>query len=646
MKIQKGCECKVRITVITVCYNEEKNIASTLDSVLNQTSSDFEYIICDGKSSDRTMEIVESYRAKFAKKGVDFKVYSEKDGGVYYGMNNGIDRAKGDYIIFLNGGDNFACDDAIDKVSKFIENAEVKPDVVYGDYNYFDGGTSYVMVGNHEKMTECMSIGHPCSFCSAECMKKYKFNTDYKISADYNFMLDVYLNGGVFMHIPMVISNFYAGGISTKKPDLSLRERRMVQKAHNINGSFKKYIAEYANILKWTMISTIKRSIVEFYGFMFKKIDRIIPINKNLWVFGAWSGELYSDNPKCLFEYVSLIKKDIKCVWISRSDSAVEQARKAGFEAYKELSIKGLWCSARANAAFCTEHSEDVSRFLNRKTKIVNLWHGMGIKAVGIESGWIKDKTEKEMSEYREYCRDNYSKWYWMCASEEAKQKYMRSFEIPEEMFHITGQPKDDAFSNLKSSPYIDEIRKEHPDAKIAVYLPTHRNFGKNSAIADETSIETLKVVNEKLAEKNIVMIFKPHFHEFKKYEGYTDNFSNIIFATDKEKFGDVYTFLPVCDMLITDYSGIMFGYLASGKPIIYFTYDYDEYVAGDAGFCYDFDDITYGPNCKTWDEVIENMSTITKDDYKEVREKQRARFCPYHDGKNCERVYEQVKKL
>ncbi len=636
----------MRITVITVCFNEEKNIARTLESVLNQTTSDFEYIICDGKSSDRTMEIVESYREKFAEKGIDFKVYSEKDGGVYFGMNNAIDRATGDYIIFINGGDDFASDEVICEVSKFIENADIKPDVVYGDYNYIDNGTSCVMVGNHELLTEGMSIGHPCSFCSLDSMKKYKFNTDYKICADYNFMLDVYSNGGVFMHIPMVTSNFYTGGISTKNPKLSLREDQKTHAAHNIVHPRKYYTVKYLNILKNTTISNLKRSIVNIYSSVLKKMGRVIPINKKLWLFGAWSGNLYSDNTKCVFEYVNSIKKDTKCVWISRNDSVVEQVRKAGFRSYKELSIKGLWYSARAQAAFCTEHAEVVSRFLNRKTKIINLWHGMGIKAVGIESGWVKGKTEDEMREYHKYCYDNYSKWHWMCASEEAKQKYARSFLVPEEMFYITGQPKDDSFANLKESSYINEIRTEHPGAKIAVYLPTHRNFGRGVHIADETSIETLKKVNEKLAEKNIVMIFKPHYHEFKKYEGYTENFSNIIFATDKEKFGDVYTFLPVCDMLITDYSGIMFGYLASGKPIIYFTYDYDEYVAGDAGFCYDFNDITYGPVCKTWDEVIENMDKITADDYKEIREKQRARFCPYSDGKNCERVYEQVKKL
>ena len=78
----------------------------------------------------------------------------------------------------------------------------------------------------------------------------------------------------------------------------------------------------------------------------------------------------------------------------------------------------------------------------------------------------------------------------------------------------------------------------------------------------------------------------------------------------------------------------------------MYFTYDYDEYINGDAGLCYDFNDITYGPVCKTWDEVVECLSTIKPEDYAELREKQRARFCPYSDGENCQRVYETTLKI
>ena len=98
--------------------------------------------------------------------------------------------------------------------------------------------------------------------------------------------------------------------------------------------------------------------------------------------------------------------------------------------------------------------------------------------------------------------------------------------------------------------------------------------------------------------------------------------------------------------MMITDYSGIMFSYLASGKPIIYFPYDLDAYQKGDMGFYYDYEDITYGPICKSWDAVIDNVASITAEDYAQQRDAMRTRFCPYHDGDSCRRIYEQVCRL
>lgn len=384
----------------------------------------------------------------------------------------------------------------------------------------------------------------------------------------------------------------------------------------------------------------IKNAVVN----LVKATSYIIPKSKKLWLFGAWTGKLYADNTKYLFEYVNKNHPEIRAVWLTKEDSVVEQVRALGYECYKWSSVKGAWLTLRAGVAFETEGDNDISRFLNiKRTKVVQLWHGMGIKAVGVTSGWNSSLSQKQIKKSEKAFREKNATWYWFCASEEAKKKYSEAFFVPEKQFIITGQPKDDILAVEKENAYITALRNDHPKAKIAVYLPTHRNFGRQTDINDVMSIESLEKVNRMLEEKNIVMIFKPHFHEFEKYAGYEGTLGNIIFATDKEKFGDVYEFLPACDMMITDYSGIMFGYLASGKPIVYFPYDYDEYVNGDAGFCYDYYDITYGPICKTWEDVVNALATITPEDYAELREKQRARFCPHADGKNCERVYQAV---
>ena len=382
--------------------------------------------------------------------------------------------------------------------------------------------------------------------------------------------------------------------------------------------------------------------IKRFFVFLVRTLSAIMPKNKRLWVFGCWQGKIYADNAKYLFEYMNEHHKEIQCVWITKNDRVVKEVRNKGYKCHHRNSIKGLWACLRAKFIFITAYIDDVSYF-SRTQNVIELWHGMGIKDVSINNGWCREGGDKGISKYKEWLKKGYSGYRWMVASQEAKCKYMKSYFVPEENVYITGQPKDDAFVNVTKNDYVSEIREKHPGAKIAVYLPTHRNFGKTSEISDVMSIDALTKVNEKLVRENIVMIFKPHFHEFEKYKGYEKSMSNIIFATDKDKYGDVYT---CCDMMVTDYSGIMFGYLASEKPIIYFTYDYDDYVSNDAGFCYDFNDITYGPVCKTWDEVVYNMSSIKAEDYSNYRNRLRERFCPYHDGQNCERVYETVTEI
>lgn len=95
---------EILFSIITVCFNEEDTIRKTIESVLNQTFCNYEYIVCDGGSTDGTLKIVESYRAAFENKKIRFIVHSEKDGGIYFGMNIGVRLSNGTYLNFLNCG--------------------------------------------------------------------------------------------------------------------------------------------------------------------------------------------------------------------------------------------------------------------------------------------------------------------------------------------------------------------------------------------------------------------------------------------------------------------------------------------------------------------------------------------------------------
>ena len=222
----------MRFSIITICYNEQKNIAKTIESVLNQTSVDFEYVICDGKSTDNTVEIAKSYISGFEKKGVPFRIFSEKDDGIYFGMNNGIDRANGDYVMFLNAGDCFYDNDVL---TQLLERTQGKfPEVIYGDCLLIYRGIGDLFKTNHSDIEHGMSMAHPSTLVRSDVIKDNKFNTDYKIAADYNMMLDLYMKGFEFLHIDIIIAKFYLDGISNIEKIKTEQEVCAIQKQHGL----------------------------------------------------------------------------------------------------------------------------------------------------------------------------------------------------------------------------------------------------------------------------------------------------------------------------------------------------------------------------------------------------------------------------
>lgn len=204
----------ITATIVTVCYNEEKNIARTIESVVSQTTVDYEYIICDGMSKDRTVEIAEQYMERFLEKGVSFRIYSEKDKGIYDAMNKGIARANGEYIYFLNAGD-WLCDANV--MERFVTSIhkDNSPAIVYSDYYIVRNHRASRMICDDALLLKRMSIGHPAMLAKTDIMRRMLFDTSYSIAADYNFVLGVKMQGLEFKRLDFVASYFLANGVSS-----------------------------------------------------------------------------------------------------------------------------------------------------------------------------------------------------------------------------------------------------------------------------------------------------------------------------------------------------------------------------------------------------------------------------------------------
>ena len=202
----------IKVSIITPCFNSEKTIEKTLLSVLNQTYSNYEYIIVDGLSNDKTLDIIESYRNKFDGK---LTLISEKDYGIYDAMNKGIRLAKGVLIGIVNSDDHYE-EDAIEKIVSAYTGADYE--VVYGMQRIVDdyGMEKSVVLYNHNFLKDQM-ITHPTCFITKKAYDKFGvYSMDYKSSADYDYMLKLHDEKEVkFTPVYSIISNFCIGGMSS-----------------------------------------------------------------------------------------------------------------------------------------------------------------------------------------------------------------------------------------------------------------------------------------------------------------------------------------------------------------------------------------------------------------------------------------------
>lgn len=194
----------IKVSVITPCLNSEKTIRETIESVLGQTYDNIEYILVDGGSIDRTVEIIEEYRLIADGR---LQYISEKDKGIYDAMNKGIMRASGDVIGIINSDDWYE-PDAVEQVVRCF--CEMDSEAVFGEKWVIDGG------GQREYHTIHSTFPpHPSTFIKREVYQKHGvFDLKYKIASDRELLLRFITEGVQFDHIDKILANFRRTGIS------------------------------------------------------------------------------------------------------------------------------------------------------------------------------------------------------------------------------------------------------------------------------------------------------------------------------------------------------------------------------------------------------------------------------------------------
>lgn len=245
----------MKLSIITVCFNAERTIEKTIKSILEQTFTGFEWVVVDGKSTDRTNEIIKKYIPEFEQKGIKVNYRSEKDGGIYDAMNKGAHRAIGEYLTYMNADDLYYKNDSIERVITILESTSA--DIVYGDTCFIKTTEQYIEKAKSiETITYHLAFCPQAAFVKSELQRQLQFDVQFRISADYDFFLRAYLQGKQFQRIDQVVAYFTFGGasnenlIKTYKEDVAVKVKNGLEKKDSIARKFK--------YLKFILVNKIK----------------------------------------------------------------------------------------------------------------------------------------------------------------------------------------------------------------------------------------------------------------------------------------------------------------------------------------------------------------------------------------------------
>ena len=220
-----------KFSIITVTYNAGAVLEDTIQSVITQTYRNVEYIIVDGGSKDHTLDIINRYREHI------HTLVSEPDKGLYDAMNKGIRLATGDYLCFLNAGDELHEDDTLQLMVHSITGTEL-PDVLYGETAIVDEEGHFLRMRrlsapedlNWKSFKDGMLVGHQAFFPRRELAEPYDLR--YRFSADFDWCIRIMKKSHTLHNTHLTLIDYLNEGMTTRNHRASLHERFRIMCRH------------------------------------------------------------------------------------------------------------------------------------------------------------------------------------------------------------------------------------------------------------------------------------------------------------------------------------------------------------------------------------------------------------------------------
>lgn len=386
------------------------------------------------------------------------------------------------------------------------------------------------------------------------------------------------------------------------------------------------------------MPATTAKTIARFLSATQRRPENIVFLGRR--------GGNFSGNVKYLYLYFLEKHPQIHCTFVSEDAALVRELHGHGLPAAHFPQSEALEAIAGASVAIADDFhfKENNSYIFTNGAKIVQLWHGVGFKKIG----FVEIASSISMTEERKtHLKKMYSDYDAVISTSPfyTENLFRTSFQA-KEIWEV-GYPRNDVLLRRCSKRDMIGCDREahmalveaHKKCKTCLYAPTFRDDHTDPFMHGALKFDKL---SKFLREENIFLFLKMHPLS-KKYD--LENVSNVMMIDNDS---DVYPLLPLFDSMVTDYSSIYMDYLHLCRPVIFFPYDKDDYVARLREFQFDYNEMTPGPKCFTQDALHDALGDVVHgaDRYQTERIRLQSLAFARSDAQSCARTAEHVLRL
>jgi len=387
----------------------------------------------------------------------------------------------------------------------------------------------------------------------------------------------------------------------------------------------------------------LKKKLKQIIIICYKICVRTLPVNKKIILFESNLGRNYTGNPKAVYEEMVRqgLDKKYHCYFILENTNilipgSAKKVKRSRIQYFFLFAISGIWvCDTR------------LPKYIIKRPQCtyIQTWHGTPLKKLALDMDTVKMAGEKGIDNYKKNFYDNAQTWdYLISQNNFSTNIFRRAFAFDKKMLEI-GYPRNDVLFEKNNSEDIIELKKQLKlplDKKIILYAPTWRDneFYENGNYKFTSSLDFSKL-RAAIGEDTVVIV-KYHYLVTDKIDW--SLYKGFIYSCDLSY--DISALYLVSDMMITDYSSVMFDYSILKRPMLFYCYDLEEYRDNLRGFYFDFLSEAPGPVVLTTEELIVAITQYDTSAYKEKQEVFYQKYNHADDGKASRKITELIQQI